>query len=80
MTEVAGSVGVVQKQCPLDLLRDSAEKRRIVRQEIRKKELEKKGNEGSLNTLEAMELAGYKFEDCAETIAKFLPRTICYEA
>lgn len=65
---------------PLDYLRDAAEKRRIVKEEIRKKELEEKGENGRLTTPEAIELSSYKMEEALEKLAFLKPHTVCYSA
>ena len=39
-----------------------------------------KGQEGGLNTREALELASYKLQDRVEQFSKFMPSTICYDA
>lgn len=90
MSETAGSMGIVpfrgtgvmphKQRDPLEPLKQAYEKRRIVQQEMRKRELEAKGQEGELNTREALELASYKLQDRVEQFSKLMPSTICYEA
>lgn len=91
MSETAGSIGLVpfrgttgimprKQRDPLEPLKQAYEKRRIVQQEMRKRELEAKGQEGELNTREALELASYKLQDRVEQFSKFMPSTICYDA
>ena len=87
MSESAGSCGV-RRQASIvstqpsimDTLKDNYRQRHIARQEARKSELQKKGDEGSLNTREAMELAGYKIQDGLEKIAQLNSNSICYMA
>ena len=94
MAETAGSVGMVgfrrnpgiNPNVPSgrgDVIDDLAavyEKRQIVKQELRRKELEEKGERGELNNREAMELAAYNVENALERIAKLGSSTVCYMA
>ena len=87
MSESAGSCGVCRQTSIvstqpsiMDTLKDNYRQRQIARQEARKSELQKKGDNGSLNTMEAMELAGYKIQDGLEKIAKLNADSVCYMA
>lgn len=93
MSETAGSMGFVsfrgnpsnsfaptKKNTLLDDLSDAYEKRRMAKQEMRKKELEAKGENSELNTMEAMELTGYKIEDALEKMAFLTKPRVCYMA
>lgn len=87
MSECAGSCGVTRQASVvstqpniMDTLKENYRQRQIAKQEIRKGELQKKGKEGSLNTNEAMELAGYKIQEGLEKLAKLNADSICYMA
>ena len=87
MTETAGSCGIasqariVSRQPDvMDSLRKGFESRRLAKQELRKAELKEKGENGGLNTTEAMELAGYKIQEGLEKIARLNANSICYLA
>lgn len=60
---------------PMDKARDAAKKRRIVKQEMRRQDLENKIKNGeSLTAAEKAELAAIYFETAAEELSKFDPR------
>lgn len=87
MSETCGGVGVCCNpgfkpgiKNPLDFLRDAQEQRRIIQEEMRKRKLEEKGENGELNTREALELSAYKIEERLEKLALLKPHTICYNA
>lgn len=91
MVETAGSCGMVsfrgntmfaptQKPNPIKDLQEVFNNKRIIRQEIRKQKLEEKGNNGQLNTQEALELSAYKIQDAFEDFMEITKPTICYEA
>ncbi len=87
MSECAGSCGVTRQTSIvstqpsiMDTLKENYRQRQIAKQEIRKGELQQKGKEGSLNTNEAMELAGYKIQEGLEKLAKLNADSICYMA
>ena len=69
-----------RKECVMDDLCDAYEKRQMVKQEMRKQELEEKGENGGLTTREAMELSGYKIQEGLEKMAKLTKPTVCYMA
>ncbi len=94
MAETAGSMGMIgfrgnpgiNPNVPsvrggvVDDLASAYEKRQIVKQELRRQELEEKGERGELNNREAMELAAYNVENALEKIAKLGSSTVCYMA
>lgn len=87
MSESAGSCGITRQTSIvstqpniMDTLKEDYRQRQIARQEIRRGELEQKGKEGSLNTNEAMELAGYNIQRGLEKIAQLNANSICYMA
>ena len=55
---------------PVEILRDRSEKRRLVREELRFKELTEKAKKGELSVEEKRELAILKMERFMEEIAK----------
>ena len=89
MSETSGSCAVIAnsgimsrypQRSVMDDLCDAYEKRQMVKQEIRKQELEEKGENGGLTTREAMELSGYKIQEGLEKMAKLTKPTVCYMA
>ncbi len=89
MSETSGSCAIVAnsgimsrypQRTVFDDLSDAYQKRQIVKQEMRKQELEEKGENGGLTTREAMELSGYKIQEGLEKMAKLTRPTVCYMA
>ena len=64
----------------IDELKDAYNKHKMLKQELRKQELEEKGENGKLNTQEAIELTSYKFQDGLEKMAELSKPTVCYMA
>ena len=81
ISSVSFGKGIVGNS-PSDILektRKTAEKRRIVRQEIRIKELKEKMNSGEeLTPAEKTELAEYKLEKTLEALAEMGKGTVIY--
>jgi hypothetical protein len=80
MSESAGSCAVYRQTNVLDTLKNSYEKRQLVKRELRKANLAQKGKEGSLNANEKLELTGYRIQDGLEKLAAMQPHTVCYLA
>lgn len=63
------------RRTPMDKARDAAEKRKIVRQEMRRRDLENKIKKGeSLTAAEKAELAAIYIATAAEELSKYDPR------
>ncbi len=89
MFETSGSCAIVAnrgiisrypQRTIMDDLSDAYVKRQMVKQEMRKKELEEKGENGGLTTKEAMELSGYKIQEGLEKMANLTKPRVCYMA
>lgn len=82
MVETAGGFGVtpIVGRTPMDVMKEKYERQQAIKQEIRKQELEDKGENGKLNTREALELASYKMEDALTAMAKIASPNVCYMA
>lgn len=89
MFETSGSCAIVAnsgivsrypQRTVMDDLSDAYEKRQMVKQEIRKQELEEKGENEGLTTREAMELSGYKIQEGLEKMANLSKPHVCYMA
>lgn len=89
MSETSGSCTIVAnrgimprypQRTIMDNLKENYQKRQLVKEEMRKQELEEKGENGELNTREALELASYKFEEGLEKMAQLTKPRVCYMA
>ncbi len=89
MSETSGSCAIIAnngimsrypQRTVLDDLSDAYQKRQMVKQEMRKQELEAKGENGELTTREAMELSGYKIQEGLEKMAQLTKPKVCYMA
>ena len=76
-----GNVGIVSKKpirTPDQILKDRAEQRRIVREEMRYDELKNKAKNGELSTDEKAEFAYMQINKALESFAENPP--VCYLA
>ena len=86
MSECAGSCAtlsqcsIISQSKPLEDLKNKYDERQIAQREMRKNELLEKGDNQNLSTSEAMELAGYRIQDCLEKMAKLHEGSVCYLA
>jgi len=92
MVETAGGCAIVaqnsivnpiyprNRKNPYEAARDNRDTRAIVREEIRRHELEEKAKTGDLTEKEELELAALKTKVFLDGLPSLKPETICYVA